>query len=141
SLFISGDFSVPGVNSIYNAYVRDGNEWVRPRGNLNGLITDMDKVGDIVFATGYLAYIGQTSGGLLSRWRDDHWTAIEYSLQGLIYRMIYHNGGLWVFGDITYNDGNGIRNEGALQYQVLDLPGSFSLSAPINSAVVDSLTP
>jgi len=141
SLFISGEFSVPGVNSLYNAYVRDGNEWVRPRGNLNGLITDMTKVGDIVFATGYLQYDGQSLGGLLSRWRDTEWTSIEYSLNGLIWRMLYHNGGLWVLGEMTYNDGNGLRYEAALQYQVLDLPGSFLLSAPINSVVVDSLTP
>jgi hypothetical protein len=55
--------------------------------------------------------------------------------------MLYHNGGLWVLGDMTYNDGNGLRREAALQYQVLDLPGSFLLSTPAQQAVVDSLTP
>ncbi len=141
SLYISGDFTVPGVNSLYNAYVRKGNSWVRPRGSLNGLVTDMDKVGDIVFATGFLAYTGQTFGGILSRWRDTQWTSVEFTLNGLIWRMLYHNGGLWVLGDMTYNDGNGVRREAALQYQVLDLPGVFSLSAPMQQAVVDSLTP
>lgn len=141
SLYISGDFTVPGVNSLYNAYVRDGNSWVRPRGNLNGLITDMDKVGDIVFATGQIGYIGQTAGGILSRWRDTQWTSVEFSLSGLIWRMLYHNGGLWVLGNMTYNDGSGFRTEAALQYQVLELPGSFLISAPMQQAVVDSLTP
>ncbi len=141
SLYISGDFTVPGVNSTYNAYVRKGNSWVRPRGNLNGLVTDMDKVGDIVFATGYLDYSGVTLGGTLSRWRDTQWTSVEFTLSGLIWRMLYHNGGLWVLGDMTYNDGSGVRREAALQYQVLDLPGSFLLSAPTQQAVVDSLTP
>lgn len=141
SLYITGDFTIPSVNSLYNAYVRDGNTWVRPRGNLNGLITDMDKVGDIVFVTGQIGYAGQTAGGALSRWRDTQWTSVEFSLSGLIYRMLYHNGGLWVFGNISYNDGGGFRTEAALQYQVLDLPGSFLLSAPIQQAVVDSLTP
>lgn len=141
SLYISGDFTIPGVNSIYNAFVRDGSSWVRPRGNLNGLITDMDKVGDIVFATGYLAYDGQAGGTLLSRWRDTQWTSIESSLNGIIWKMLYHNGGLWVVGDITYNDGTENRAEAALQYQVLNLPGSFTLTAPFQQAVVDSLTP